>query len=424
MKTLTLILLVISNAALAQYEDYTVDALVTPRQQEMIITVGGENADIQGFTNRSIQLAVDALPARGGTVMLNPGIFELKDAVHLRSHMKLIGSGPSTILKRTSGFRSKLIDDADYGELKLMVEDASGFETGMSVQIWDEPQAGCWDLSIGTITDIEGSILYIDNPLIRDYRAYRGGMVSNAGSGILINKAEHVFVSDVSIDGNRAHHEPVDGCNGGGVAIREAKNVTIDKIHIKDVKGEGITWQITENVTVQNCEIEGCANMGLHPGSGSPGSRILNNNSHHNDVDGLFLCWRVHHSIVQGNQIHHNGGHGICTGHKDSDVVFKDNHIHNNGRDGINFRNENSLNSPHRNTFINNLIENNGQNEQSYGIAIYGSPQQVVIKGNTIRNAGSGNQEAGVFIKKGVPSVTIEENRMSGHKNGNVVEQK
>ncbi len=424
MKKLLFVLFVLSGVANAQYEDFKIDALINPKLKAVVITVGGEQADIQGFTNRDIQLAVNALPAEGGTVKLNEGVFQLKDAVHLRSNMKLTGSGPGTILKRAEGFNSKLIDDADIGELKLMVEDASGFEPGMSVQIWDEPQSGCWNVSSGSITDIIENVLYINSYLVRDYRADKGGWVSNAGSGVLIKEAENVIVSNFVIDGNKEHHEPVDGCNGGGVAIFKSKNVVIDNIHVKDFKGEGITWQITENVTVQNCEIEGSANMGLHPGTGSPKSRILNNNSHHNSVDGMYICWRAHHSIVKGNQFHHNGRYGICTGHKDSDVIFDDNHIFENGSDGVNLRYENSRNSPHRNTFINNVIENNGQKEASYGFAVYSTPEDLIIKNNTIRDTGKGTQKAGIFLQKGTPKVEIEGNKMSGHEKGNVIEEK
>ncbi len=421
MKKLFYILLMLSNAAYAQYEDFEIDALVTPRQREMTLTVGGEHADIPGFTNTSIQLAVDALPLEGGTVKLQAGTFELKDAVRLRSNVNLIGSGQETILKRAAGFKSRLIDDADYGELKLMVEDASGFEPGMSVQIWDEPQSSCWDVSAGTITDIRDNILYIDHYLIRDYRADKDGWVSNAGSGVLVSDAENVVISDLVVDGNRENHERVDGCNGGGVAILRSRNVTVENVHVKDFNGEGITWQITENVTVQNCEVEGSSNIGLHPGTGSPKSRILNNNVHHNDVDGLFICWRVHHSLVKNNQFHHNGRHGICTGHKDSDVVFEDNRVYENGDDGINLREENPRNSPHRNTFRNNLVENNGQNGKGYGFAIYSSPEELVISDNLIRDTGKGTQVAGVFLHGEVPEVTVEGNQISGHPDGEVV---
>ena len=421
MKKLIFILLVLSNAAYAQYEEFKIDALVTPQRTGTIITVGGEQADIHGFSNESIQLAVDALPVEGGTVKLRAGTFELKDAVRLRSNVNLIGSGPTTILKRAEGFKSRLIDDADYAELKLMVEDASGFEPGMSVQIWDEPQSSCWNVSAGTITDIQENVLYIDNYLIRDYRADKDGWVSNAGSGVLVKDAENVLVSNLVIDGNKEHNERTDGCNGGGVAIIKSKNVTVDNVHVKDFNGEGITWQITENVLVQNCEIEGSGNIGLHPGTGSPKSRILNNNVHHNTVDGMFICWRVHHSLVKNNQFHHNGRHGICTGHKDTDVVFEDNHIFENGSDGINLRDENSRNSPHGNTFKNNLVENNGQNGEGYGFAVHSTPQGLVIKDNTIRDTGKGTQIAGVFLREEVPKVTLEGNTISGHPEGKVI---
>ena len=234
-------------------------------------------------------------------------------------------------------------------------------------------------------------------------------------------EAENVLVSNLVIDGNKANNERMDGCNGGGVAILKSRNVTIENVHVKDFNGEGITWQITENVTVQNCEIEGSGNIGLHPGTGSPKSKILNNNVHHNTVDGLFICWRVHHSVVKNNQFHSNGRHGICTGHKDSDVVFEDNHIFENGSDGVNLREENSRNSPHRNTFINNLVENNGQSGEGYGFAVYSEPQDLVLKDNIIRDTVAGTQRAGVFLLKKVPNVNMEGNKISGHPEGKVV---
>ncbi len=63
MKNIWWILLVLANGLFAQTNDYTVDALVRPKVPGQIITVGGADADIQGFTNEAIQLAVDALPA-------------------------------------------------------------------------------------------------------------------------------------------------------------------------------------------------------------------------------------------------------------------------------------------------------------------------------------------------------------------------
>jgi hypothetical protein len=423
MKNYFFLLLLFPWSLAAQKKDYVVDALVFPKRQERIITVGGPQADIQGFTNEAVQLAVDALPPEGGSVRLSQGTFTVKAPVRLRSDVRLSGSGPATILKRIDGYHSRFIVDADYGELKITVEDATGFKPGMSVQVTDDAHNDCWDVTTAVITDISGNTLYIDTHLVRDYDSEKNGMVTNAGSCISVLDDVNVFISDLTIDGNRSKNDHLDGCNGGGIAVMRSKGVTIDDVKVIECNGEGITWQITENVTVRNSEISGCAGMGLHPGTGSPNSLIEGNNSHNNNV-GLFICWRVQNSVVKNNQFHNNIDCGISTGHKDSDVTFEGNHIFENGVTGVYFRDEDSKNSPHRNSFINNVVENNGTIKGGYGFYINGNATDLTLENNIIRDNKSGNQKAAVFIARGSPAVKEKNNTMSGHSLGNIVLEK
>jgi hypothetical protein len=231
-------------------------------------------------------------------------------------------------------------------------------------------------------------------------------------------------VKDLQIDGNRKENYFTAGCTGSGILIFKSKKVTVDNVIVKDFNGEGISWQITENVTIKNSEISGSGNIGLHPGTGSPMTVIENNNVHDHDVDGLFICWRVHHSKVIGNQFHNNGRYGICTGHKDTDVLFEGNHVYNNGSDGINLRGERAANAPHRNVFKGNVIENNGRKESGYGMSFNSPAEDVVISGNTIRDTGEGTQKAGLFFYKNSLPVKYQDNKMSGHKLGDVVYEK
>ena len=419
MKKIIFLLSIFSNAVIAQHGNAKIDALLNVKTREKVITVGGINADVPGFNNKAIQIAVDALPADGGTVKMNAGEFKMMAPVRLPSNVKLVGAGPETILKRIDGFHSKFVVDADYGELKLTVEDALGFAVGMSVQVKNDPYNECWDVTTGVITDIIGNMIYIDTHLIRDYESDKNGMVTNAGSCVSVMGSKNVFISNFTIDGNKEKNDLLDGCNGGGVVIIKSKDVTVENVHVKDFNGEGITWQITENVTVRNCEISGCTNMGMHPGSGSPNSVIEGNKSYNNKV-GLFICWRVQHSLVKNNQFYQNETYGISTGHKDSDVLFESNHIYENGSDGIYFREEDKKNSPHRNTFLNNTIENNG----GYGISINGNIMDVVLKENVIRDTKRGRQKAAIFISKKTSAIKETNNKMSGHSNGNIVYEK
>lgn len=423
MKNIIFIFFLFTNEIFAQPVNFIVDALVNPKKQEQIITVGGLTANIHGFTNEAIQLAVDALSDSGGTVKLNPGLFVIKAPVRLKSNIKLIGSGTETILRRIDGYHTNYVIDADFGELKLTVEDASGFKVGMSIQVTDKQCSECWDVTTGVITDIVDNTIYIDTYLIRDYNSEQNGIVTNAGSCVSVMGAQNVYISNFTIDGNKEKNDLLDGCNGGGVVIIKSINVSVENVHVKDFNGEGITWQITENVTIRNCEISGCTNMGMHPGSGSPKSLIEGNNSHDNKV-GLFLCWRVHHSIVRNNQLHHNTGNGISTGHKDSDVLFENNHIFENGRDGVVFRNEDSKNSPHRNSFINNTVENNGAVKGGYGFYISGNATDLLLKDNIIRDTKNGMQKAAIYISKNAPPIKMEDNIMTGHSKGNEIFEK
>lgn len=423
MKKAVFIFLLFPEILIAQEPGYKVDALVYPKTQPGIITVGGNNAEIGGFNDESLQIAVDALPPEGGTVRLSPGLFEMKAPVRLKANTRLIGSGPETILKRIDGFHSRFIVDADYGELKLTVEDPSGFGPGMSFQVTDSGQSSCWDVTTGIITDVVGNTVYIDTHLVRDYDCEKNGTITNAGSCISVRDADNVFISNLTIDGNKAKNDRLDGCNGGGISVMRAKGVTIENVHIKDCNGEGITWQITENVTVRDCEINGCTNMGLHPGTGSPNTLIEGNDSHDNNT-GLFICWRVHHSIVRNNKFHHNLDCGISTGHKDSDVTFSGNNIYENGVYGVYIRDEDAKNAPHRNTFVNNTIENNGTIKGGYGFSINGNADDLVIENNIIRDNKSGNQKAAILVSKSAPPFKETGNTMSGHKLGNIIREK
>lgn len=422
MKFIFSIFLVFPIIIFSQDKGKRIDAMVSPKKRSLVLTVGGVNADVPGFTSAAIQIAVDALPEEGGTVKLNSGLYSIKAPVKLPSNVNLIGAGPETILKKVDGFRSKLILDADYGALKLIVEDPSGFEVGMSIMVEDDVNYRNWDVSTGVITDIDGNILYIDEYLIRTYEIEKNGWVSNAGSCVLVEGANNVHISAFTVEGNKDKNDLVDGCVGGGIAIRKSKNITVDNVVVNNFNGEGISWQITENVTVRKCEINGCNVIGLHPGTGSPNSLIEDNIVSHCKI-GLYLCWGVENSVVRGNKLYNNAQFGISTGHKDADVIFENNYVSDNGLSGVEFRKETSKNSPHRTTFVNNIIENNGVRRQGYGFIIEGNALDVLLKDNVIRDNKSGTQKAAIFIRKNTPPVKLENNTMSGHKLGNIIHE-
>ena len=391
--------------------------LVSIRKAEQVITVGGPDADVPGFTSQAILLALDAIRTRGGgTVKLNPGTFEITGPVRLSNNTSLIGSGEKTILRKCDGFKTSFIIDADWGMLKAVVKDVSGFKIGMGIQLYDSQHSQGWDVTTAVITDIEGNTIYFDNRTVNDYLASLDGTVSNSFSVIEAVEAENVKIADLVVEGNKKSNEYINGCRGGGIYIHKSKNCLVENVKVNEFNGDTFSWQITENITLRGCEASNGGGLGFHPGTGSDHSTVENCISHHNKGDGIFLCWRVQNGIFRNNTSYGNGDNGISIGHKDTDNLFENNHIYENGSHGVLFRNENEQNSGHRNTFTNNVIENNGINEESAGFYIGGETHDITITNNTIRSTGKGNQTTAIFVGRKSSKITSSDNRISGSK--------
>jgi hypothetical protein len=391
--------------------------LVSIRNAEQVITVGGPDADVPGFNSQAILIALDAIKTRGGgTVKLNPGTYEITGPVRLSSNTSLIGSGEKTILRKCNGFKTSFIIDADWGMLKAVVKDVSGFKIGMGIQLYDSGHNQGWDVTTAVITDIEGKTIYFDNRTVNDYLASLDGTVSNSFSVIEAVNAENVRIADLVVEGNKSSNEYINGCRGGGIYLHKSRNCLVENVKVNEFNGDTFSWQITENITLRGCEASNGGGLGFHPGTGSDHSTVENCISHHNEGDGIFLCWRVQNGIFRNNTSYGNGGNGISIGHKDTDNLFENNHIYENGSHGVLFRNENEQNSGHRNTFINNVIENNGINEESAGFYIGGETHDITISNNTIRSTGKGNQTTAIFVGRKSSKITSSDNRISGSK--------
>jgi len=410
--SLILIFLAANSAVFSQNT-----GLVNVKHAEQIISVGGSAADVVGFTSEAIQIAVDALQTRGGGVVkLNPGTFEIIGPVRLPSNTSLIGAGKSTILHKCNGFKTSFIIDADWGMLKATVKDASGFKIGMGIQLSDSEHDQGWDVTTARITDIQDNVIYFDNRTVNDYLASLNGTITNGCSIIEAVETENVKVADLVIEGNKSTNDYINGCRGGGIYIHKSKNCTVENVRINEFNGDTFSWQITENITVKGCEASYGAGLGFHPGTGSDHSIVENCISHHNREDGIFLCWRVQNGIFRNNTIYANGDNGISIGHKDTDNLFENNRVYENAHHGVLFRNENEQNSGHRNTFTNNVIENNGAESESAGFYIGGETHDIIITGNTIRSIGKGHQGTAIFVGKKSSKITAKDNQISGSK--------
>ncbi len=222
---------------------------------------------------------------------------------------------------------------------------------------------------------------------------------------------------DLIVDGNRAENGYLDGCRGGAIYMYRVRNVTVRNCTARNYNGDGISFQISENVQVLNSESYGHAGYGIHPGTGSARPLVKGCRMHNNGEVGLFLCWRVRQGRFEDNTMEDNGRYGISIGHKDTDNEFVNNTIARNGFSGVYFRPETLKNSGHRNAFRSNKVLDNGNERQGYGFYISPHAEDLVIENNQIADtrAAKGTQRIGIYKVDGAGAVRAVNNKMSGH---------
>ena len=381
-------------------------------------------ADLVGSDSAALQKAADMLHP-GDTLTIGPGTYQMDNSLLIPSGVTVRGAAGKTILLKGRGVESPLTEDGDYGESYLAVKDPEKFHPGMGVSVSDDTLNSGWDISISSVVAIHDHILQLSPMTVRDYDfELKHARIRNTFPILCAMNAENVAFEDLVVDGNKAENAYLDGCRGGAIYLYNVRNVTVKNCVARNYNGDGISFQITDNVHLLNSESYGHTGYGVHPGTGSARALVEHCRMHNNGDIGLFLCWRVRHGRFSDNVIEDNGHYGISIGHKDTDNEFTNNTIARNGVSGVYFRDENFLNSGHRNTFRNNKVLDNGDARAGYGFYIRPHAGDIVIEGNQISDTRAGNrtQRYGVYKVKGAGSVQLANNTMEGNSAGNYSE--
>ncbi len=379
------------------------------------ITVGQSSADIVGSDQRALQAAVDYVAnLGGGLVEVGPGEYRMNDSLHLRSHVTVRGVKGQTILRKAKAALSPLAIDGDFGEEQITLVHPEGFQPGFGVAVWDKNSGG-FHTTVGRILGQSGNTFAISLPLNADCLISSGAQAATVFPVISGYNIEDARLENLTIDGNKEENVALNGCRGGGIFLYRGFGTVIRDCTVRRFHGDGISFQQSNDVLVENCVSEENAGLGFHPGSGSQRPIVRNCAARRNGEDGLFLCWRVRHGLFERNLLEDNGRFGISIGHKDSDNLLRDNEVRSNHEDGIFFRNETVGMAGHRNRIENNLIENNGGQQAAAGIRVRGETRDLIFRNNIIRDTrpeADKKQTVGIRIEEQAGPVTLEGNQI------------
>lgn len=418
--------------------------LSNPSSRE--ITVGPAGADIIGTDNRAIQIGLDALAVRGGgTVRVKAGEYLCYDSVHLRTHVRLVGEGDRTVLRRAPMVIRELALDADIGEKQVTPKDAAAFRPGMGVMLLGSPGPDGSPRRSLTIARIEDGTLYFEDYVMADYSAESGGLVCNYFALIRGYEVCHAEVEGFSVDAAADDVSGIEEIRIGGVWLSLCRHCAVRHITVSGALGDGLLSEPSQHVSFAHCDSSRNTHHGLHFGSHSPWSGAIDCKLHENGSDGMYICWGVRKSVFRGNEIYRNGfrmhRNGLSIGHKDTDNLIEKNRIYENAKHGVCFRVKTEGNGAHRNVLRENIIENNGtpaadvperfhadpRRELQYaGIFVNGITHDLTLERNRIRETRAGTaalQVNAVYLGTGVRRVKMVDNTLEGHPGGAVVDE-
>ncbi len=392
------------------------DTRYGPKWDEMFtLTVGNEKGDLCGKDQRVIQAAVDTVARMGGgTVKLLPGMFRLRNAVYLCSNLRLVGSGPETVLVKEPSVTSKLAADSDWYDQEITLVDGKGFQVGDGICLRAKnPHHGGATVIKRTLVARSGNRFKLDKGLRENLWSPGSPIVSTLFPILSGEFISNVVIENMALDGNKANNEELDGNYAGCIFMQDSADIAIRKVLAHDYRGDGISWQICHDVTVEECESRNHTGLGLHPGSGSQRPVIRGNTIVGNNI-GLFFCWGVKYGLAEKNTIEDTKTAGISVGHRDTDNVIRNNTVKRSGQAGILFRPERGEGfTGDRNNVEGNTIIDTGA-ESAAAVDVQGTTAGLVFRKNELKESRGPAKRVGFRLSKDTKDITLDGNVVEG----------
>jgi hypothetical protein len=379
------------------------------------ITVGPHKADLAGADNRVIQAAVDYVARLGGgTVHILPGTYRMRNAVYLQSGVRILGSGADSVLIKEPSVKTKLAENSDWYDREITLEDAAGFEIGDGVVLrTHNPHNGSFDTYKRTLIARSGNRFKLDDMLVENFWVKEGATATTLFALLDGMRVSNVAIENITLDGNRAGNEFLNGNYVGCIFLRESNDIRIKGVTARNFNGDAISWQVCHDVRVENCQSHDNAGYGVHPGSGSQRTVVVNNRLERNDI-GFFFCWGVKWGLCERNTILDNRRFGVSVGHNDTDNVIRNNEIQRSGQVGVLLRQEHGPTfSPNRNRLERNRIIDSG-GEKGIGVKVEGQTRSVEIASNEIRETRQPAERAGILIEADATDIRLSANTIEG----------
>lgn len=360
-----------------------------------------------------LQKAIDALGPEGGRIELPAVKLELDRGIELRSNVELVGRGRNTILRKLPGRVYALSGYHNYGMRDVPLMHTEGLVPGMTVAIRDDRHGGFLE-TFARITWVDSTWVGLDQGLHSDYDAALQPVLVTAFPLIFGRGVANVAVRGLTLDGNRdAQPAGIGACRGAALYFIRSRDIVVSDVVERAFAGEGLGFQMSHRVRIEDCVFDENAGNGFHPGAGSTAATFTNCAAHRNGAAGFFFCVRANHISVRACRFTDNAGPGISVGTRDNHNLIEASVMTGNGGPGLLFRETRRPVEVHDVIVRGCRLQDNARETGPGQIVVLGEAHTLDFEGNVIEGTPE-RETPGLYVSPSARELWLNDNAIIG----------
>ena len=191
---------------------------------QITVSVGQKKGDFVGRTQMTLQAAVDYVARLGGgTVTIGHGVWEMGNSLFIREHVRIIGSGDDTVLRKCPSEETPLLDDIDWYGTSVRVKDPGIFSVGGGLLL--RGKSPHFDRTLyckRTVVAIDSDTVHLDRDPRDNFWTDTDPVAATLFPVITGDYVDDVTIESLCIDGNRANNAELTGTTAAGSSYRTA----------------------------------------------------------------------------------------------------------------------------------------------------------------------------------------------------------
>ncbi|MEO5691178.1 MAG: right-handed parallel beta-helix repeat-containing protein, partial [Candidatus Saccharimonadales bacterium] len=299
------------------------------------VPVASQNYDAADYVVTSctsaqttINAAIAALPAGGGTVYLMEGTYIIDGAITPGAKTRLVGAGPGTVITLKNGINASVnaitissVNEVEVSNLSLAgnkANNSSGTQRGISIGTSGSATLAGTIMNNLTISNFRDT--GIDMVTGKSTRITNSSIFSN-NTGISFNGVTEMTISGNTISSN---------VNTGITVLGTLSTVTNNTLR---ANGTGVYMQSGQENSISSNVVVASTSTGISLSSSSNYNTITGNTVTGGATEGIFLSSSSHNTITS-NVVEGNATTGIGVSFVSDNNIVSNNRVHNNGGSG------------------------------------------------------------------------------------------